>query len=332
MACNNSPFPSSDYNNGGAGGSGGVTASGGSGGSPGSGGATNTGGSGGTTASGGVSGDPGGAGGATSVGGSGGTTSAGGSGGVTSTGGAGGVIATGGAGGSGGATATAPTPLLQYHFDGAATNSGSLSGYTISTFAGTSYGTGKKGQGIKFGSTDYATATGMRGVLGAHGKITVAFWMYQTAALQTQSFWDDNNRCCTAPFGGVQLGQSTADTISVCVASTTAWLGGSCGSFTAPSVGAWHHWIIRYAGTGTGAGQGGAVQIYVDDVLVFTRANDADNNPVFNATGMPDTMTLDGGGVTLDELAIYGDVFSVADQCTFLVGGTWTGTSCTLPQ
>ena len=30
---------------------------------------------------------------------------------------------------------------------------------------------------------------------------------------------------------------------------------------------AWHHVIIRYAGTGTGTGQGAGVDVYYDDVL-----------------------------------------------------------------
>jgi hypothetical protein len=101
--------------------------------------------------------------------------------------------------------------------------------------------------------------------------------------------------------------------------------------FAAPAAGAWHNIIIRYAGTGTGAGQGAAVQVYEDDVLTTTVNNDIANNPVFNP-GMTDTLSIGvGPGIALDEVRIYNLAFSVAEQCTVVIGGTWTGTACTLP-
>jgi hypothetical protein len=53
----------------------------------------------------------------------------------------------------------------------------------------------------------------------------------------------------------------------------------------------------------TNSGQGGDTEICVDDVLVHTRPNDAAKNPVFTP----------------------------AEQCERIIGGTMQGTTCQLP-
>ena len=35
--------------------------------------------------------------------------------------------------------------------------------------------------------------------------------------------------------------------------------------------------------------------------------------------------------MTFDDVRIYNTAFSQADQCTVIIGGTWTGSACTLP-
>ncbi len=222
-----------------------------------------------------------------------------------------------------------PLPMLRYRFEGDGSNSGTLAGYGLNVVSST-FGAGKTGQGLTFGQGGFAQVSGMRGVLGTFARATVAFWMFETVPISGQAFWDDNNRS-VAPYGGVQLAK-TGSTIGVCVSTTTnSFLDGTCSGFTAPSIGTWHHWIVRYSGTGTGPGQGGPTEIYVDDVLMLTRANDASNNPVFNNTGMPDVMTIGGSNATMDELTIFNTVFTRAEQCTLIIGGVWTGSSCTLP-
>jgi hypothetical protein len=144
-------------------------------------------------------------------------------------------------------------------------------------------------------------------------------------------FFDFNNRS-SAPYGGIQLAYFTNNTqITMCVATTsTAYLGGSCGAHTAPAAGAWHHVIVRYAGTGTATGQGAPVEVYYDDVLAFTVANDTANNPVFSQ-GISDALYIGTAGLALDDVRVYNAVFTPANQCTQIIGGTWSGTSCTLP-
>jgi hypothetical protein len=226
----------------------------------------------------------------------------------------------------------APTPLLRWTLDGNATNTGSVAGYPLTLTGAVTYVTGKAGQAAQFASGAYGMVQGSaRAVLGAYAQYTISFWVNATATPNTgNAFFDFNNRS-TAPYGGVQLAYSSSTQFSMCVASTTnSYLGGSCGLFSAPATGAWHHVILRYAGTGTSAGQGAGVDVYEDDVLVKTIANDASNNPVFSS-GISDSLYIGTGGISLDDVRVYNTTFTVANQCTQIIGGTWNGTSCTLP-
>ena len=228
-------------------------------------------------------------------------------------------------------TSTAPVPILRWTFDTNGANSGSLAGYAL-TMNGTTFVAGKVGAGAaQFGSGGYSFVNGTRAVLDAYPQYTIAYWVNATASVNTQnSFLDFNNRS-TAPYGGLQLSYYSATQYSICVATTTSsYLTGSCPVFNAPSSNAWHHVIVRYAGTGTGAGQGAGVDVYVDDVLVKSVANDNNNDPVFSA-GMPDAFYVGTAGTTVDDLRIYNTTFTVANQCTQIIGGTWTGSACTLP-
>jgi len=67
----------------------------------------------------------------------------------------------------------------------------------------------------------------------------------------------------------------------------------------APAAGAWHNVILRYAGTGTGAGQGANVEVYGNNVLIQTIPNDVMNNPVFSF-GIYDTLSIGTGGVAFE--------------------------------
>jgi hypothetical protein len=225
-----------------------------------------------------------------------------------------------------------PTALLQWPLDGSGTNTGSTAGYAL-TLTGATYVAGKSGQAASFGSAaSYGTVSGSaRAVLAAYPQYTISLWVNLSASVSTtSSFLDFDNRS-TAPYGGIQLSAFSTTQLSMCVSTTTSsYLTGSCPIFNGPALNSWHNIILRYAGTGTGAGQGAGVDVYIDDVLVKTVANDANNNPVFNA-GMLDTLYMGTGGMLLDDVRIYNSVFTVANQCTQIIGGTWNGSACTLP-
>jgi hypothetical protein len=223
-----------------------------------------------------------------------------------------------------------PTPVMYWTMEGNVNNSGSLSGYTLSTPAGISYVAGKFGQAANYAVGQYAFTTGARTSLGTYADVTIGMWMKEPGNVQGTAFLDCNNRG-TAPYGGIQMGL-TSTAVSVCVSTTTnSYLSGGCNGFTAPSANTWHHWLVRYDGTGTGTGQGGVTEIYIDDVLVHTRANDTNNNPVFSA-GISDRFFVGGAGNTqVDDVRVYNQVFTRAEQCTYVMRGTWTGTACTPP-
>lgn len=224
---------------------------------------------------------------------------------------------------------TGPTPVLYWSMNGNVNNTGALTGYALTTPAGIGYANGKFGQAGSFGAGQYSYVDGMHASLTTYAKVTIGFWMKEPGNLAATAFLDCNNRS-TAPFGGVQMGLSSTS-VSMCVSTTSsAFLSGSCTGFSAPSANTFHHWIVRYDGAGTGSGQGAATEIYIDDVLAYTRPNDTANNPVWNP-GAPDGLYLGTSNVLVDEVKIYNQVFSRADQCTYVIGGAWTGTSCTLP-
>ncbi|HXJ24031.1 MAG TPA: LamG-like jellyroll fold domain-containing protein [Polyangia bacterium] len=232
------------------------------------------------------------------------------------------------------ATFTVPQPILRWALDDATgANTGTVSGYTLQFTGSVSAVTGKVGAGaVQFNSGAYGTVQGSaRAVLGIDPQYTIAFWINASSSPNTGSAFLDFENRFTAPYGGIQLYFPSAGMFALCVASTTnSYLTGSCKDVGAPAANAWHHVILRYAGTGTGTGQGAGVDVYEDDVLATTVPNDSNNNPVFNQS-ISDMLSIGASGMTLDDVRIYNQTFSPADQCTVVIGGTWTGSACTLP-
>ena len=222
-----------------------------------------------------------------------------------------------------------PIPVIHWTLDDNVNNSGALTGYSLTTPGGISYGDGKVGRAAIFGQGQYSNVAGMRASLDTYAKVTIAFWL-NVSGNPPNAILDINNRT-NAPYGGIQLGIS-AQSVSLCVSTlSNPFLSGSCSGFNNTLGAAWHHWIIRYDGAGTAAGQGGPVQVYVDDILVHTRANDTANDPVFNTTGTPDVLSIGTAGTMFDDVRIYNQVFAPPEQCTQIIGGTWNGQSCALP-
>jgi Divergent InlB B-repeat domain/Concanavalin A-like lectin/glucanases superfamily len=229
-------------------------------------------------------------------------------------------------------TAIGPVPILHYALDSTGANTGSVANYPLTLNGTVSYVAGRFGQAAQFAAGAYGVVSGSaRAVLGTEPAYTISFWINASASLNTSNgFLDFENRF-TAPYGGIQLYYVSATQLGICVATTSSpYLTGSCALFAPPAAGAWHNIILRYAGTGTGAGQGGNVEVYEDDVLVETVLNDASNNPVFNQS-IADTLYIGAGGMTLDDVRVYDSALTPANQCTQIIGGTWAGGACTLP-
>jgi len=220
-------------------------------------------------------------------------------------------------------------PLLHYALDSDGMNSGSVAGYPLSLYGSVTFVTGQIGQAAQFATGSYGLVQGSaRAVLGVHPTYTISLWV-MTSVRASNAVLDFDNRY-VAPYGGVQLYISDAQ-LFVCVATTSnRYLTGNCVSVAALDIGSWHNVIFRYAGTGTGAGQGADVDIYEDDVHVATIPNDASNDPVFSS-GISDGLYLGTAGITLDDVRVYDHVFTVAEQCSEILAGTWNGQSCAIP-
>jgi hypothetical protein len=107
---------------------------------------------------------------------------------------------------------------------------------------------------------------------------------------------------------------------------------GGCLSFISDAA-VWHNIIYRYDGVSSTVGA--PVQIYVDGALEGQLEN-AGSIPLVSP-GVTDIKLGNAVGILgpsvflMDEFRVYNQVFTVAAQCTGVIGGTWTGTSCTMP-
>lgn len=220
-------------------------------------------------------------------------------------------------------------PAIWYTFDGDALNHGFASGMNLTVNGGTFIAGGKFGMALQLGSGGYAqVAAGARGSLGSYGQSTISIWVHDFVGGQGVLF-DCNNRS-TSPYGGIQVYPSsiTAGKFSVCSSSSAnSFLEGGCTEDFGLTSGAWHNVIFSYNRDITNHN----IDIYVDGSAtpVHTIPNNT-ANPIFGP-GMTDALYVGGSMMTIDEVRIYNQTFAVDQQCTVVLGGTWNGSSCTLP-
>jgi hypothetical protein len=239
-----------------------------------------------------------------------------------------------------GAGQTAALPLLLWTLDGNGYNTGSAGGYALTVSSQTQYVAGKFGQALQVNSGAwFETVAGMRALLGSSPQYTIGMWVnpqtYPNTANVFLGFQSDTTK--PGPWGGFSTWFSSFQSFTICASSLSNKSlpsGGSCSSnINAPAIlpNSWHHLLWRYAGKGTGAGQGASLDFYVDDVKVFTVANDAANDPIYNMNITDTLYLMAAAAVTYDDIRIYNAVYSDAQQCTDIIKGTWNGTSCALP-
>jgi hypothetical protein len=210
-------------------------------------------------------------------------------------------------------------PLLRYQFESDVANSGALSGYN-GTATSVTFPAGKFGRAIKFdgSATTGAMLAGTRSVFGAGSKWTISLWFRTDVAIPFSTLW--TFRSGSSGWESYHAHANYGFAIYTCS-------NGGCFNFT-PAPGVWHNLLYRY--DGASASVGAPVQIYVDGVL----AGQIDNPtqlPLVGA-GVSDIRLGDGGAqFYVDEFRVYDRVFSVAQQCTLVIGGSWNGASCALP-
>jgi hypothetical protein len=215
--------------------------------------------------------------------------------------------------------------VLHYAFSGNVVNGGSLAGVPAGALTNGAFVLGKVGQAIKLDGTASAKAvlTGSKDVLVKDYEWTIGVWFREDSPLQTSVGLVD--------FRGSDAGWHTYHGVTSSLVTTCSDAG--CASFATPAAGGWHHLLYRYDGVSLTAG--GAIQIFLNGVEVAVIPN-ASALPLIRA-GIVDLVLGNFAGTTnasrfyVDELKAFNRVFTTAEQCTIVIGGTWTGTACTLP-
>ena len=224
------------------------------------------------------------------------------------------------------ATGTSATVglLLQYRFEGNVDNTGALSGYN-GTATSVTYPEGRFGSAIKFDGTSAtgATLTGTSSVFGMGSKWTISLWFREDVKNAETLLWR---------FRGSIQGWETYHGVTEPGQRMITCSDGGCLSFISDP-GLWHSLIYRYDGVSNTVGA--PVAIYVDGVL----AGQIDNTAAIPlvGSGVTDIRLGNLTGILgpsvfyIDEFRVYNQVFSIAQQCTDIIGGSWSGTACTLP-
>jgi cysteine-rich repeat protein len=213
-------------------------------------------------------------------------------------------------------------PVLRYAFDGTTANTGTLAGYA-GTASNVQYVAGKLGQAVKFlqSSTSKVTLPGTSAVVALKPSVTIGAWFRETAlnSLNTNQMLFTNQSVVSYTQYGASVSHVGA------VSQFTVAPGAN--HFNA-SFGSWHHVILRYAGNGLQAGQGGSIEAYVDGALVLTLVNPL-KTPWFSLTS--DVVIGTSSNFEVDDFQIWDVVMTPDLQCTKIIQGTWDGSACALP-
>ncbi|RMG98344.1 MAG: hypothetical protein D6705_06160 [Deltaproteobacteria bacterium] len=230
---------------------------------------------------------------------------------------------------------TASPLLVWFDFEGDAQNLGGEPRYDGVVADTASYVAGKVGMALACaGQGPNVTIPGLRDLLVAHPSVTVGVWVREDPALAYTSLLDLRMASPSGTGFETYHGIDPNAGFVTCVSGAGGFIG--CETFPA-STGTWHHVTWRYAGTGTGPGEGAPVEIFLDGQLAATVANPA-MDPV-----LTDELDADGylcglwgaGGTEvnfeIDAFKIWGAVFAPSQQCEVVVGGTWENGVCVPP-
>jgi hypothetical protein len=219
------------------------------------------------------------------------------------------------------AVAYTVAPLLRYYFEASASNGGVLEGYD-GTAGSVTYPLGKLDKAIKFdgSATTGLTLTGTEALLRRDHQWTMSLWFREDAGKSNTNLLDFRTVGGWHIYHGVN-----GSLLTTCAV-------GQCLSF-ASTFGVWRHLVYRYAGES--ATVGGPLEVWLDGALVGTIAN-PDRTPMtmdlmHDIVLGADDAYWDGALFYVDDLRLYNAVYAPAEQCTRVMGGTWAGTSCTMP-
>jgi hypothetical protein len=207
-----------------------------------------------------------------------------------------------------------PAPLLRYRFEDSLANDGTLGAGFDATGTSVAFVSGKHGRAVAFDTTQYTSVLlPTQQVLSSHLAYTIGLWFREDAVWNsggyTQYLFDSRGG------GGFQTYHGYAGNEALTTCSDAG-----CRAF-GYSVGTWHHLIYRYDGS---AGEA-PLELFIDGALVATLPP----SNVYFSTTQKNVVIGTRTNMQIDEVAIYAQVFTLADQCTTVVGGRWENGSCT---
>ena len=221
------------------------------------------------------------------------------------------------------------TPIVRYDFNNRTTNVSTVtSGLFNGAGSGFSYTSGKFNQGVKFNSADTSSLTfaGTNDALWASTSPdwTISLWWREDSPPKPQSF--------LFSIRGSRGWESYHGVTGFATKLTTCSSAG-CVTFASPTPAVWHSLVYRYDAPSYLTG--GPIQIYSDGVLAATVENSSGVDLLSNGA---DDLLLGSSNTPnwyadfyVDEIRIFDTVFTDAEQCTTVIGGTWAGSGCTLP-
>jgi hypothetical protein len=194
------------------------------------------------------------------------------------------------------------------------------------TTVGVTYVTGKLGQAAQISASGYQYTAGARATIGTYAQGTISMWIHDYVA-SGGIFMDFDNRS-TAPYGGIQLFPGAGSTAGLILSSTSLSYvpAGNPNTVNIGASGAWHNLIMVYNRDNSSHN----FEVWIDGVLSSSITNNNAASTIFNSS-QSDQLTVGQTSMTIDDVRIYNQVFTQAQQCTVVIGGTWTGTACTLP-
>jgi hypothetical protein len=203
-------------------------------------------------------------------------------------------------------------PVLRYAFENAnAMNTGAAgtTGYT-GTLMNVTFVPGKSGNGVMLqGSATSFVTLPVSPLIHTGRAYSVSIWFLESASLA-------NGALIRFPGANRLESYHTQDyrVWENCVSSI------ACAGFEY-SYNVWHNLSYSYAGAGN------SVNVYTDGRLVDSLAGPPGD--LFAALGDPTIGA--GAGVRVDEIRFFDKAYPIDEMCTVVLGGSWTGTSCTLP-
>ncbi len=210
--------------------------------------------------------------------------------------------------------AVTTNPLLRYAFDGNPNNSGAIANTPVDfngTGSNVTYTSGKFGVGVRFASSSSSYVMLPTKTLTDTGHpFTVSVWWFEQSVVNSSTLINFGAQYALESYHGAGGGPY----LTSCVTSV------ACGSFPY-DVGQWNNLIYRYAGAGSN------VDLYLNGVKQVTLTG----VPGDLFAGFANATVGTSSNMFVDEIRLYDQVFTDAVQCTRVLGGTYSGTTCTPP-